>query len=75
MSDKCGAVSHLVCLAGLFRGGGDFLLPVEGKCPVCDLQCLWGDIVKKKKLKTPLLIGGDLEEKVTTHDNAGDISD
>ena len=45
---RCGAVSHIVCLANLFtaREGGDRIVPMSGKCPVCDLQCLWGDLIR-----------------------------
>ena len=55
ISPKCGTVSHITCLGQHFRQTSqarntlDYLLPVEGTCPVCDFHCLWGDIVKKKK--------------------------
>ena len=55
ISPKCGAASHITCLAQHFRQTSenksklDYFLPVDGTCPVCDFQCLWGDIIKKKK--------------------------
>jgi len=51
LSNRCGAVSHIVCLANLFTAteGGDRIVPMSGKCPICDLQCLWGDLIRKRK--------------------------
>ena len=52
VSDKCGAVSHIHCLAERFRQESaepDKFLPVEGTCPVCDMKTLWGDIIRKRK--------------------------
>lgn len=55
ISPKCGTVSHISCLAHHFRQTSqdknklNYLLPVDGTCPVCDFHCLWGDIVRKKK--------------------------
>ena len=45
----------MACLAEHFsqtsqdKTGLEYLLPVDGTCPVCDFHCLWGDIIKKKK--------------------------
>jgi len=55
ISPRCKSVSHMACLAEHFRQtsqdktGLEYLLPVDGTCPVCDFHCLWGDIIKKKK--------------------------
>jgi len=55
ISPKCKTISHIACLAQHFRETSqeknklDYLLPIDGTCPVCDFHCLWGDIVKKKK--------------------------
>ena len=55
ISPKCGTVSHIACLAHHFRQTSqdksklNYLLPLDGTCPVCDFHCLWGDIVRKKK--------------------------
>ncbi len=48
MLPRCGAVSHIVCLANHFTRGeeGQRLLPVRGACPVCDQVSLWGDIIR-----------------------------
>ncbi|CAG0921544.1 unnamed protein product [Notodromas monacha] len=44
---------HLRCLADLFlrRSGEvtDGIVPVSGTCPTCDLQVMWGDLVRFKK--------------------------
>ncbi|QQP49056.1 Structure-specific endonuclease subunit SLX1 -like protein [Caligus rogercresseyi] len=50
ISPKCSAASHITCLANQFLvNEPDRLLPISGKCPVCDLDVLWGDIIRKKK--------------------------
>ena len=55
ISPKCGAVSHMACLAQHFRQTSqeqtnlNYFLPIDGTCPVCDFHCLWGDIIRKKK--------------------------
>jgi hypothetical protein len=43
----CTLISHLICLAELFRKD-DMILPVEGSCPVCHVNVLWGDLIRKK---------------------------
>lgn len=45
---KCTMVSHMTCLAHLFLGAGDagHMIPVEGKCPGCGTQVLWGDVIR-----------------------------
>jgi len=52
---KCGAKSHILCLAENFTGGsGDGtcpngLLPVRGTCPTCNGEELWGDLIRKRR--------------------------
>lgn len=48
LSPKCAAVSHLECLAKHFLRGSERFLPVSGQCPVCDVDTLWGDLVRKR---------------------------
>ncbi|XP_014204863.1 structure-specific endonuclease subunit slx1 [Copidosoma floridanum] len=45
---SCRLVSHLVCLAESFTGGTGMILPVEGSCPLCHSEVLWGDLIRKK---------------------------
>ncbi len=55
LSDRCQAVSHLLCLAEHFRksdSSADHILPVEGKCPVCEQSALWGDLIRKKRVSS-----------------------
>ena len=51
---KCDAISHLVCLAELFRIGteADSVLPRSGKCPSCQKKIQWIDLVKNLSLRT-----------------------
>ncbi|OAD52766.1 Structure-specific endonuclease subunit slx1 [Eufriesea mexicana] len=44
---SCLLVAHLICLAQLFCKD-NMILPIEGICPVCDTNVLWGDLIKKK---------------------------
>ena len=71
ISPKCRAISHITCLAQHFRQTTqeknklDYILPIDGTCPVCDFHCLWGDIVKKKKgffEDLPFKVGSSDEE-------------
>lgn len=73
LSDRCGAISHLICLAERFRGDSAAFLPLEGKCPVCEVKCLWGDIVKKKKLAGGQNIVEEAEKREEEDDE--DVSD
>lgn len=44
---SCSLISHLICLAQLFRKG-NMILPIEGTCPICNTNVLWGDLIRKK---------------------------
>ncbi|XP_046611692.1 structure-specific endonuclease subunit slx1 [Neodiprion virginianus] len=48
VNPTCTLVSHLVCLAKRFRNDG-MILPVEGTCPACRINILWGDLIRKMK--------------------------
>ena len=54
-SSRCRTVTHLECLAEHFRKSdpekSKFFLPLRGRCPVCEMCLLWGEIVKRKKLR------------------------
>lgn len=43
----CLLVAHLICLADIFCKNG-MILPIEGTCPVCNTNVLWGDLIRKK---------------------------
>ncbi|XP_022109487.1 structure-specific endonuclease subunit slx1-like [Acanthaster planci] len=47
----CSMEAHILCLAGKFlrHAGGDYLLPVDGNCPVCKQNVLWGDLIRKMR--------------------------
>lgn len=44
----CDLMCHITCLANISLDLGEYV-PVEGKCPKCDEQFVWGDIIKKYK--------------------------
>jgi len=46
---RCGAVTHTICLGEHFVSGTNELVPVSGRCPTCEGQELWGDLIKKKR--------------------------
>ncbi|KYN02485.1 Structure-specific endonuclease subunit slx1 [Cyphomyrmex costatus] len=46
---KCLLIVHLICLAKEFcKDNVDMILPIEGTCPTCKSNVLWGDLVRKK---------------------------
>jgi structure-specific endonuclease subunit SLX1 len=73
-SVKCGAVAHLLCLAEHFgRADMQLLLPVEGRCPVCDCSLLWGDIVRNRKTRLQRL--GCLQQEEVDEETNGEDED
>ncbi|KAL3423105.1 GIY-YIG catalytic domain-containing protein [Phlyctema vagabunda] len=52
----CNAVTHLTCLGQHFLfnddDGGEALVPQSGRCPKCNTQQQWIDIVKELSLRT-----------------------
>jgi len=44
---KCSLIAHLICLAKTFCKDG-MILPIEGTCPACSTNVLWGDLIKKR---------------------------
>lgn len=44
---KCILTAHLICLAKAFCKDG-MILPIEGTCPICKTNVLWGDLIRKK---------------------------
>lgn len=70
LSEKCAAVSHIICLANRFlayekEGEIDdqlHVIPSFGKCPVCDVKAMWGDLVLQKK-RNAKLINDEVEDE------------
>lgn len=48
LNSKCELVSHIICLSKFYVATGQYV-PIEGKCPLCEKQFLWGDIIRKYK--------------------------
>ena len=44
----CEAVSHILCLAETFTQP-DEIIPVQGLCPTCDGEQLWGNLIRKRR--------------------------
>ncbi|XP_063709900.1 structure-specific endonuclease subunit SLX1 homolog [Culicoides brevitarsis] len=53
LNSSCKLVSHVICLAEVFLKAGNEnkgqVIPVQGSCPVCEKDFLWGDLIRKKK--------------------------
>lgn len=43
----CSLVAHIICLGKLFSKNDGMLLPINGICPVCGTDVLWGDLIRK----------------------------
>ena len=63
---RCGAVTHIVCLANVFTRAsqGEHVIPVSGACPTCGGEELWGNLVRKKR--------GCYEELEPSDEDSGD---
>ena len=46
---RCGAASHLLCLAATFTAATGAVLPVQGSCPSCGGEELWGNLIRKRR--------------------------
>lgn len=46
ISPDCALTAHLECLSERFLQPGEYV-PVEGECPRCGIQVLWGDLIRK----------------------------
>lgn len=44
----CNFCSHIKCFSKYFLQPGEYI-PVEGTCPRCNEQYLWGDLIKRYK--------------------------
>lgn len=75
---QCRAVSHITCLAGQFlaqRKTNDAelqLIPVDGCCPSCGKEVLWGDLIRLRNGCYQNLIEGELTEENKEHDSDED---
>lgn len=45
---ECPLIVHVICLGKMFKTSGN-LIPIEGRCPACATNLLWGDLVRKKR--------------------------
>lgn len=45
----CEMTAHLQCLARHFLPTQKRLLPVEGRCPTCGLDLIWGELIRQMK--------------------------
>ena len=53
-AEGCKTASHLSCLGAKFlhdEGASDSIIPTSGKCPECNLEVLWVDLVKEMSLR------------------------
>lgn len=44
---NCLLIAHLICLAKEFSKDA-MIVPIEGTCPTCKTNILWGDLIRKK---------------------------
>lgn len=66
---KCHMQSHTTCLAKLFLGEyQDEVIPVEGKCPKCHQNLLWGDLIRFKRGCYQYMQEGDSTENPDSSD-------
>lgn len=48
LNPDCFLTAHIICLSKCFLKRGEYV-PVEGQCPHCGKNYLWGDLVRKYK--------------------------
>lgn len=48
-NNKCKLVAHIVCLAKLCLHEQGHYVPTMGVCPLCSVNLIWGDVIRKKK--------------------------
>ncbi|KAL7292104.1 hypothetical protein TKK_0014377 [Trichogramma kaykai] len=70
----CALVAHLVCLAKLFCKESGDILPVEGSCPICATDVLWGDLIRKK-IGCNLHIDADVDESGSSSSSSEEDDD
>lgn len=47
---KCTLKAHVICLANhCLKSDPNFMLPLNGSCPVCMRDFLWADLIRKSK--------------------------
>lgn len=52
LNPKCRSSFHIVCLSLHFLKGHtdkNAILPVEGSCPLCSINLLWGDLIRESQ--------------------------
>lgn len=48
LNSNCDLVSHIICLSKCYLSTGQYV-PVDGNCPKCKNNFLWGEIIRKYK--------------------------
>lgn len=48
LNPSCDFLSHVLCLGNYILESGEYV-PIEGNCPKCEQNFLWGDIIRKYK--------------------------
>lgn len=43
----CFLVAHILCLGKSFWKDDGMILPIDGVCPSCNTNVLWGDLIRK----------------------------
>ncbi|KAK3690938.1 hypothetical protein RRG08_021636 [Elysia crispata] len=49
LQPSCPMKAHIICLAKHFLEDETRLLPIEGRCPNCDVNLLWGELIRQRK--------------------------
>jgi hypothetical protein len=57
---------HIICLSKYFLSNSEqyYIIPIDGSCPSCKINLLWGEIIQNKYTNQPLTI--------TTYPNESD---
>lgn len=62
ISPNCRFVGHLRCLAEIMLEPGQYV-PIQGSCPSCKKNVLWGDLIRKKNGCSDLVNCSDFESE------------
>lgn len=60
---RCGSVSHVLCLAQRFTQDDGGVVPVQGSCPDCHGEELWGNLIRKRRGCYEELLDCDSDEE------------
>ena len=53
---KCSTEFHIICLSKHFFGNTQqhYIIPIDGSCPHCLKNLLWGEIIQNKYVSRPV---------------------